>query len=406
MPTRPIFTAMLAATMAVAATGADAAEAIWLRAAFSSMPATAFDLKAPFLASAVNLAEARALGLRDRDTQPADLLQRVATAQENVRVLDAWIYRKNPGVLEDRLGVPLDRLTALAGYGDVPNQTTLWIFDSDETANAVFDGLPARGFSPLTSGMLANGEPFRQNPAARAMDDPWRGGLGWTSVVAREGRILLQARGPDLVEAARQATPASNLAASPFVNTILTGAEAGAVDGAEIIQALLSGPLIGAGRDFLPEVASLKPNNPQAGVDKLRRETEDQAAQDRAKGLPPYPVALLADIETPGKSRGVLVAFPYPDCSTAETAVARFATRWRTAELAAYGHGTTLAALTGADIATRTVPAADGSCAAVVTATTPVPADGTSFENKPWAAVIRSIYQRDFVAATMAAAGQ
>ncbi|OWJ67816.1 hypothetical protein BWR60_07500 [Inquilinus limosus] len=396
---------MLAATMAVVATGADAAEATWLRAALSSMPATAFDLKPPFLASAINLSAARALGLRDHDTQPADLLKRVLTPPENIGVLDAWIRRTDAGLLEDRLGVPLDRLAVLAGYNDLPNQTTLWIFDSDGTADAVFGGLPARGFSPLTGGMLANGKPSEMDLKSAAPGDPWRGDLGRTSVVGREGRILLQAREPDLIEAARQATPASNLATVPFVNTVLTGAEAGAGDGAEIIHALLAGPQIGAGRDFMPEMAMLKPNDLQAQVETLRRKMEDQAAQERATGLPPYPVALLADIEIPGKSRGILLAFPYPDCRTAETGATRFAARWRTAELATYGHGTTLADMTGADIATRTVPASDGSCAAVVTATNPVPADGASFENKPWTAVIGSIYRRDFGAAAMALGG-
>ena len=366
---------LTAAALAASAMPAAAADPSALRQAFSAMPrAAARSAGDGILASMIDLAAARTLVPDGAADLPPGLWQRLGVAGQAIFPFRELALPADPRDRE--LGLSPARIAAFAGYGTPPADAAIWILADEADARTIFAALPARGFSDAGRGVLANGTPNGLDLAKAQPGNPWRGQLGKTSAVARAGRLLIQAGAPDLAAAGSAVAAGDSLADDPAVSTVLKGIEE-AADGAVVLQAILVPASIGrvdSGRQASPE--------------------------DTAPPLPPYTLALIADLEHPGRERGAALAFAYPDCARAAEAASRFVDRWTSVR-------SRLTARTMNDMApstatTRTVQGPDGSCAAVVVLTGPAPAEAGDVGNPQIRLIGDAILQRDFVAATAA----
>jgi len=353
---------LTAAALAASAMPAAAADPSALRQAFSAMPRTAIKPAGDgILASVVDLAAARTLVPDGAADLPPGLWQRLGVAGAAI-----FPFRE--------LALPADPQDRELGLS--PADAAIWILADEADARTIFAALPARGFSDAGRGVLANGTPNGLDLAKAQPGNPWRGQLGKTSAVARAGRLLIQAGAPDLAAAGSAVAAGDSLADDPAVSTVLKGIEE-AAGGAVVLQAILVPASIG------------------------RVDSDRQASpEDTAAPLPPYTLALIADLEHPGRERGAALAFAYPDCARAAEAASRFVDRWTSVR-------SRLTARTMNDMApstatTRTVQGPDGSCAAVVVLTGPAPAEAGDVGNPQIRLIGDAILQRDFVAATTA----
>jgi len=383
----------------MASTGvAHADEPSTLRHLLSIVPQAVLDTEAKGfpLAAVVDLATARRL-LPDANTAMSKGLMRRLSAGGTIRPVNTWRMFYALDIWKEQVAVAPSEIDAFVGYYGPPQEVAVWFLRNEAGAKTVFDDLPKRGFAAIEGGMMANGEPGAIDIKGRRPGDPWRGELGKTSVVARDGRLLFQAAFPKVVAAARTAA-ASNVTAHPAVDTVLHGIEALSKDGVRIVQAFLSSPVIGFD-DSMPTIVLESKT-----FDEMRKKIEEQTARDQATGLPPYAMALIADIDMPGKGHGVAVVFAHLGCAQADVGGKQFIKRWNTIPTTMTGK--TLAELAPTDAAARTVPGSDGLCANVVTLTSHAPTTGDDLTNKPWDVIFSAIMQRDFVAATMAPGGK
>lgn len=386
----------LALAVMTAAGSAHADDPVPLRQLLSVVPETILETEAKQfpLAATVDLATARRLLPDGKGTMSKELMRRLS-AGGMIRPLSSWWRYHDMGVWEGQVAVAPTEIDAFVGYNSPPQEVAVWFLRNDASAKTVFDDLPNRGFTAIEGGMVANGNPGAIDIKGRRPGDPWRGELGKTSVVAREGRNLFQAAFPPVVAAARNAST-SNITTQPVVDAVLRGAEALSKDGTRIVQAFLSSPIIG----FDGSMPILEPKT----VDEMRKKLEEKMARDRATGLPPYAMALIADIDMPGKGHGVAVVFAHLGCDQAERGGKQFIKRWN--EIPTFMNGQTLAQLAPTDAAARTVPGSNGLCANVVTLTSRTPVAGADLANRPWDVIYNAIMQRDFVAAVMAPGGR
>jgi hypothetical protein len=366
-----------------------------LRELLSTVPQAALDAEGFPLAAAVDLATARRLLPEGSSAMTRGLMLRLSGGS-SIRPFREWRLYYRTEQWEKEVAVASSEIDAFVGYGGSPGGTAIWFFRNEAGARTVFDDLSRRGFTAIEDGMIANGEPGKLDIKRRRPGDPWRGELGKTSVVARDGRMLFQAAEPKDVATVRTAAT-SNVTTHPAVDAVLRGAEALSKDGVRIVQAFLSSPTIGFDASMPMTVQESKT------VDELRKKVEEKAARDRSTGLPPYAMVLIADIDMPGTGHGVAVVFAYRGCAQAEEGGKRFIHRWNTIPT---HRGKTLAELAPVEAAARTVPGTHELCASVVTLTSRTPMTGDNLANRPWDVIFGAIMSRDFVAATMATGGK
>lgn len=364
--------------------GAEAsAESMDLRSALATVPASAASGDT-IVAQMLDLSAARRLVAADVKDRP--IPRRFSISGRPLEALAS----SGGADWEQLVGLPLSRIAGFVSYGAAPDAATVWVMEDEAAAEAVFDGLAARGFSKTPDGVMINGEPETVDFEKAQPDNPWLGANGTPSAVSRDGRLLAQANRPDMVTAPALATATLNLTSVPPVDTLLAGIGQALGQDTAVIQAIVTTDAIGVGSGSL-DIS--KPLQDAIG------EKQQQISADRASGLPPYSLALIADIEDPGsKRRGMAVAFAYADCATAEIGASRFAARWKTIPTGRTDF--TFAEMVPSDLETRTVQAA-GGCAAVIVAMFAAPADG-NLENILFRWGVNSILNRAFTPATIA----
>lgn len=331
--------AIIAALLIAASAQAD--EAMSVRRGLETVPLAGWN-GVPPLITVVDLSAARAAIGKDDPWWPASRF-----ANDQIRPLRAW--RVGDPAQRDRLtGGPVASIAGFVGYGAPPNDVSIWVMKDDARATSLFDTLPGRGFAPRGDGLLANGEPNHVDIQRRAPDDPWLGDLGLTSVVARQGRILLQGRNDAAVTVARQAADA-NIIQAPVVDAVLRGLEAATADGALVVQAdLVSQPIDDHGNLLSPSI---------------------EQALDDVPGLPPYWAVLDARVERAAGTQGRVTAYGFTDCAAAAEAARRLARSWDVFRT----RPGSVKQVEGVDVSTQTVAGARGACSAVLAVTAPSP---------------------------------
>lgn len=279
----------------------------------------------------------------------------------------------------ERAGAFVPASTAAVEYGEWSSFVSIWTFKDTAAADAVFGTLPAEGFSPIGDGVMADGEPRGQRPTPVDRFSLWRTDRDRTTIVARDGRRLLQSRDRDAVEKAAQVAAADGLTALPVVDVLLHGMETVAAGKMDVLQAVLVPAK--DGRFDPPRGAS-------------REEFERAIAEAQATSLPRYAGILVANIEAPGRSKGAMVAMAFTDCDTAAEAARRFVARWKDAPTRVEGRP--MSALVPAEVATGTVAGSSILCAAVVTMTTAVSAGDDPAVNQPFQTIMQRVARRDF----------
>lgn len=398
--------ALLPAAMALATVAqARADEPSAMQRAFSTIPAAALtgdNIDKYFPAKVVDIAAARTLE-PDRSTITRPVIGRILNVGAMIRPLRQLTYSGGMASRwEEFARVPFADIDAFAGFGNVPDDVSIWSLREETRARTLFDALQKRGFTPFDSDsaaggdqVLTSGEPGALNFANRKPGDPWIGDLGMAFAVTRLGKTLIQAKSPASITTARNA-PAASLTSLVPVSTVIKGIDAVTGKETHVIQAVLATPLIGV-KDTVADVVL-----PDISQEERVRRMREQLERDQETGLPPYAMALIADIEAPGKSRGVAIALAYGDCAQATEGAARFVKRWQSVPLMAGNARSTMADTAPADAKTLTMPGTDGTCAAVITLTSPVPSNGDDLLNRPFRLILDTIMKRNFVAATIA----
>lgn len=325
--------AILAALIAAPASAQSAIDT--LEDALGKTPLTLLEEGAPHVMYFADMAV-----LRERIGEgDLSILARYAPSMQS-SAIESLGYAGSVETWEEKAGLSLEDIDYIAGGGMPPDHVAFWRLDDPQGA---LDALADAGFEPVAddpSGALANGTPGVPNIAARDPQSPWSGMTGQTAVVTPAEGGFVQSLSVDA--GAAFAEPADTLAQYEGSAVALAGIAQQMGEGDRIAQAFVLSPLVG-----LPAgdpAAALLSDDPQAAVEAGGPDT----------GLPPFTLALTADIEGPD-ARHTLLALAYGDCDTAETAGERFVTRWDDTTLA--GHSWSLSSTTQ-DV--------DGGCAALI----------------------------------------
>lgn len=366
-----IFAAISLLTLSTGGGGALAADDN-LRAALDVVPEEAFSNPSPLLANFVDMQAIAEMGDASGRPHPS----RLAFAIEyKLRPLDALMSR-SAEEWSGKAGVGVADLRYFAGSGSVPDELAVWGLAGDDQVENLLSALAERDFAPVDGleGALANGEPGAVNLSARDHEDPWRGPLGRTSVVAAHGGALLQAAAPGPVRTALESE--RSLLDSAAFEAAAAGIEH-AAQGGSVVQAGIYSPVVGM---FAVDPAVAMLANPR-DMD-AAREALEKAIDEAVTGLPPYFGAIIADIQH-GESPGLAISLAYPDCQTAEQGASLAAEIWRA----------TIGAELEGEIVTATVSGKDGVCAAVLSVIGPTVEGGA---NPLVPAVLTRIARQDF----------
>jgi hypothetical protein len=250
-------------------------------------------------------------------------LNRLALAQ-SIEAVQVFGYRG----LEDwdnKAGVPLDEISYFAGFGQPPFMISYWGLRDNAAAGALIDTLASRDFTEANGpvpGTLGNGEPNAIDIQNRDPANPWRGALGKSYFVVQDENAVIQAPAPEAM-----ALLATNFEASAADSPVMTSALDGmlaavGVDEGRIVQAMVISPAFGLG-GFDP--ASALFSNP-GDIDATRAALEE-AFEESAQGIPPYFGGIVADVQF-GDRPALVVSLAYPDCASADDAVAALQARW------------------------------------------------------------------------------
>ncbi|SED61324.1 hypothetical protein [Rhodobacter sp. 24-YEA-8] len=271
----------------------------------------------------------------------------------------------DPALFRARSGIGLSDLRWLAGFGQAPQEISLWGFPDASAAQGAFDGLADLGFARagLLPGVLANGDPGAMDFARSDVADPWRGPMGRTSTVTlRDAALLQAATSADFAPVLGASTTALESDAGRIA---LAGVE---YESEGVIQALILSPLAVGAQSVDPAFL----------IGKTQEEAQaafEAEVANISAGLPLYSGAILAEVVTPSGAQAVL-SLAYPSCAEAEEALARAPLLWTMMNPA---YVPAAARLTG-----QTVDAAPGCAARIVLA----PAEDSEAGNLP---VLRSV---------------
>ena len=361
---RFLWAVCLAASFGTSATRAQDAEDTNLRRAAAAMPA---DTLRPTSTSMAWFYDVTLLSeLNDGQLDRKAFMQVPAASQ--LRPVAALAIL-GPDEWQAKTGVDPEKLRFFTEFGASPQQITQWGLADEAVATAAFDALPQHGFAPVEGApdIVANGAPGKLDFALADPKDPWRGGMGHISAVARFGAGLLQATDPAVLG---PAIDGPKMADSPFGMTLLRALEA--QDG-RVLQATFFGPHFGMMGGLDPTLGAAP--DPQAAREAI------QAAQDRlARGVPLYGGLAIADLVT-ADGPELVIAYAYADCDTAANAAATAATLWPES-----GQGMLEGTATPSH-----VDVAETGCAAVITV--PGGAKGSQFNR-----AIGALMRRDLAA--------
>jgi hypothetical protein len=251
-----------------------------------------------------------------------------------------------------KAGLPFDEISYFAGFGSPPMSISYWGLRDSSAAGRLMEALGERGFTPVGgagSGILGNGAPNAISPKDRDPSDPWRGPLGRSAFVMPIGNAILKAPVPEAMAQLARTDPSA--ADNAFVAVALDGLD-GMLDEdrGTIVQAAVLSPGLGLEQFDPARLLSSAPGDIAAAKAAL-----EAGAADAGKGVPPYFSGILADVD--GGDRPVMiVSLAYPECATADAAVAKLESRWTE------GPGTSVEA----EIDGQSVSTPGGLCAAVV----------------------------------------
>ena len=306
---------------------------------------------------------------------------------------------------EQNAGVAIAGIDGFVGYGRAPAASTVWLMRKPSDAEGLFGRLMKRGFAPVGSGTA--GSPVLTSPkidfanARLHVFDPWISHLSPTpTVVARREADVIQASAPNQVDAWKSAMSASKRAnAHPLIQVALHGLEAAIGEKAILVKTLFFSPMIGGdGADLIGSMTDelFGQAGPVKDPGALMKKLIDKRDKQMADAMPPYFLAVLADVETPGVDRGAVLAFVYPDCTSAKTGGERFVHRWKTVPIKRNGQGPTMADRAPSDIRTMAVQSKGIGCAAMITMTAAAPGRDDKLENQTYWTIFSSIMRREF----------
>ena len=308
---------------------------------------------------------------------------------------------------EESAGIAMDGIEGFVGFGRAPTASTIWLIRKTSDAEGLFDRLTKRGFTQSGTGtagnlVLTSPKINRTNPSLY-ISDPWISFFAANpTVVARQDMDVIQTNTPEQVKAWKLGTPSSGRAIShTLIRVALGGLEAAIGDKTTLVKVLFYSPMIGTESGVLDVMAEELTGNsgPPIDQDALAKKMLDKAKKPSPDAMPPYILAVLADIETPGVDRGVVMAFVYPDCASATTGSDRFVHRWRTVPIRRGDKSQTLAERVPSEIRTLAVDVDGLGCAATITMTRPIPANDGKLENHIYWTIDGSIMTREFLPA-------
>ena len=308
---------------------------------------------------------------------------------------------------EESAGIAMDGIEGFVGFRQAPAASTIWLIRNTSDAEGLLHRLTKRGFTPSGTGtvdnlVLTSPKINRTNPSVYFLD-PWISVfVADPTIVARQDMDVLQTTVPEQVKAWKLGTPSSGRAIShPLIRVALGGLEAAIGDKTTLVKVLFYSPMIGAESGVLDVMAEELSGNsgPPTDQDALAKKMLDKAKNPSPDAMPPYILAVLADIETPGVDRGAVMVFVYPNCASATTGGDRFVHRWRTAPIKRGDKSQTLAERVPSDIRTQAVDVKGLGCAATITMTRQIPAKDDKLENYIYWTIDSSIMTREFLPA-------
>jgi len=242
---------------------------------------------------------------------------------------------------EQASGIPFAALDTMTAVEDV---VAIWRPRDPARIPALETHIRGLGFTATQGGSLTAAE---DTPFTLRMQNPWLAMKPGPTSVGRDGDVLIQAASPAGLRAFTAVPAAESALADPALRVALSGLNAQLGQG-RLVQAAI----------FTPAM-TLRTGDPAQFMDMTPGQASDvvrRQAESAGQGLPPYARGIMADVEG-AAAPALLISLAYPDCGTAEAALARFATAWEASPLNA---------ATPSDITRKAVQTEQG-CAAVIT---------------------------------------
>jgi hypothetical protein len=289
-------------------------ETATLRDTLQQIPASVLSRADPVQISFVDV---DVLSAAMTDGLSADWMRRLVFAQP---ILPLGALGAGVDNFSEAAKVPFSTIKFFAGTGQAPERVAWWGFDDAAAVTKLTAALKADGFSPAPSageGVLANGEPGQIDLTHAAAGNPWRGNMGFASLISPGDKAIVQSQSPEALAGAIAPGPAA--AENRALVAALDGldqANAGPIVQAAVVSPLFGLPQIDAGR--------ILPADPSDVAAAQKNFAAEIAAA--SEGLPLYLTGIVADV-TAGSSAKLVVSLAYPDCATADSAIAALKTR-------------------------------------------------------------------------------
>ncbi|WP_079210830.1 hypothetical protein [Brucella pituitosa] len=272
------------------------------------------------------------------------LVQQIPALQPIGYGLDEW---------SSHAKIAFDDVAYFAAFGQAPGTVTYWGLKDQASVAQLLESLKSSDFvagDPAIPGLLQNGEAGKMDLSKANAKDPWRGTMGTARFVLPLGQALVDTASAEAIK--QLAQPSPSVAENDVILTAIAGLNhAMAPDEGALVQAAVISPILGAegiDPEKLLAAAALDHDAAQKQFEALVKE--------QGRGLPPYLAGIIADAQIKA-APAVAIALAYPDCQTADKALAAIKSAW--GEMKAAQN----AQFSGESLA------ADKLCAAVVTLT-------------------------------------
>ncbi|WP_421522236.1 hypothetical protein [Ochrobactrum quorumnocens] len=284
----------------------------------------------------------------DKAAPSADAMRRLALVQQIPALqpigygLDEWSRHAK---------IAFDDVAYFASFGQAPASVTYWGLKDQAGVKNLLESLKQSDFvavDPTVPGLLANGEAGKMDLSKANAKDPWRGSMGTARFVLPLEHALVETSAADGIKQLAQPSPSA--AESAVTLTAVAGLDYAMATGqGDIVQAAVISPIFGA------EAIDPEKLLAAAALDQdAARQQLEAMVKEQGRGVPPYLGGIIADVQIKATPT-VAISLAYPDCQTADKAIAAIQSAWGE-----------MAAAQNARFAGES-RAADKLCAAVVT---------------------------------------